>query len=324
MIPRPPPAAPRAVVLLVPPRAQLVGLIGLLEAFDAANRYRLAAGHPEAYALTLAGVEPTARSGAGAVLSLGDVKAIEAAHTLVVGGATLDGAVDPRVVQGVERLGASADRVVSICAGAFALGELGWLDGRRCTTHWLALDTLRARYPAALVEPDALYTEDGRLYTSAGATAGVDLALHLIRQDLGPRLSRAVARALVVFAHRPGGQSQFSSALRLRPGLDATLQKLVDGVLAHPEQDHPVDALAARAGMSPRNFARVFRARTGETPAAFVARARVELAQRALAQSGDGLDAVAQRCGFGTAETMRRTFQRVAGVSPGAWRARFA
>lgn len=311
------------MTLLLPPGAQLIGMIGFLEAFDAANRVLGAAGRPPAYALTVAGIGSELRSVSGLGLRPVDVVTVAATHTLVVGGALPDGSADPRVVAQVGRLGAGATRVVAVCAGAFVLGELGWLDGRRCTTHWLALDPLRARFPAALVEPDALYTEDGRVYTSAGATAGVDLALHLIRQDLGPRVARAVARVLVVFAHRPGGQSQFGSALRLRPDLDATLQALVDHVLGHPEGDHRVEVLAARAGMSPRNFARVFRARTGETPAAFVARARVELAQRALVLGGDGLDLIAARCGFGTAETLRRSFHRVTGVSPGAWRARF-
>lgn len=312
------------MVFLVPPGAQLVGVLGAVEVFDAATRILAAAGRDAPYTLTVAGVEPETRGVTGVVLRPVDAATVEGADTLVVGGTSPDGEVDPRVAAAAARLGASAERVVSICAGAFVFGELGWLDDRRCTTHWLALDRLRARFPRARVEPDALYTEDGRLYTSAGATAGIDLALHLVRADLGPRVAQAAARALVVFAHRPGGQSQFGVALRLRPHLDATLQAVVDEVLAHPEADHGVERLAARAGMSPRHFARVFRERAGETPAAFVARARVELAQRALAQRGDSLDAVAVRCGFGTTDTFRRTFQRVTGVSPSDWRARFA
>ncbi|MCA9493970.1 MAG: helix-turn-helix domain-containing protein [Myxococcales bacterium] len=313
----------RRVVLLVPPEAQLIGAMGALEVLDAANRVLVHAGRQPAYELVLAGVEGATRSIAGAVLQPADIDVIEAADVLVVGGASVEGAVDPRVAAAVARLAPTAERVVGVCVGAFALGETGWLDGRRCTTHWLSLDELARRFPAALVETDALYVEDGPVLTSAGGAAGIDLALHLVRSDLGPRVARAVARALVVFAHRPGGQSQFDSALRLRPHLDGTLRAVVDEVLAHPGRDHRVEVLAERAHMSPRHFARVFRDQAGETPAAFVTRARVEAAQRALAQSDDGLDAIGAACGFGTTDGFRRAFQRVTGVTPSAWRERF-
>ncbi len=150
----------------------------------------------------------------------------------MVGGGLDDGSqpVDPRVLDVAEALAARAERVVSVCMGAFTLGELGRLDGRPCTTHWLGLDPLRSRFPAAKVAPDAIYTEDGDVFTSAGASAGIDLALHLIGRDGGSRLAVAVARGLVVFAHRPGGQSQFGSAVRVRHDVDRRLRGLVDEV----------------------------------------------------------------------------------------------
>jgi transcriptional regulator GlxA family with amidase domain len=310
------------VVVLTPSGGQLIGIIGFIEAFDAVNRLRAATGRPPRYALELAGVEPETRSAAGPVLRTTPSAEIPGADMLVVGGG-LEIDDDPRLLSEAARLACGASRVVSVCMGTFVLGALGMLNGRRCTTHWLALDRLRARFPAARVEDDAIFTEDGSIFTSAGASAGIDLALHLIRLDAGPRMALAVARALVVFAQRPGGQSQFGSAVRIQPDLGDRLRGLVSGVAHNPGADHGVEKLAASVGMSPRNFARVFLAEVGQTPAAFVARVRVEAAQRALLQGDATLDQIAQSCGFGTVETLRRTFHRVAGVSPSDYRDRF-
>ena len=317
---------PCTVGVLLPPEAQLTGVIGLVEAFDTANRVLASAGKPPQYVVHLLGVGDTLQSAAGAVLQTRPAQALESLHTLVIGGALPTAAtpVDPALRDAVAYLAARAERWVTVCLGTFALGELGYLNGRRCTTHWLALDALRRRFPAAHVEEDAIFTEDGPLLTSAGGTAGIDLALHLLRRDRGPRLALAVARALVVFAQRPGGQSQFGAAVRLRPGLDDRLQALVMHVMRDPAADHSVAQLAAHIGMSPRHFARVFRDQTGETPAVFVARARVEAAQRALATSDASLAEIAAACGFGSEDTLRRTFHRIAGVSPSDWRTRFA
>jgi len=310
------------VVVLVPTGCQLVGVIGFIEAFDAVNRLLTSRGRSPRYTLEVAGVEPETTSAAGPVLRTTPSTAVTGADTLVIGGG-LDLPSDPRLLAEAGRLAAGAARVVSVCMGAFVLGDLGLLDGRRCTTHWLAIDRLRARFPAAKVEPDAIFTDDGPVFTSAGASAGIDLALHLVRVDAGPRMALAVAQALVVFAQRPGGQSQFGSALKINPGVDGRLRALVGAVLHDPGADHGVDALAAAVGMSPRHFARVFLAETGETPAAFVAKVRVEAAKRALVQGDAGLDQLAADCGFGTVETFRRTFQRVAGVTPSEYRSRF-
>ncbi len=317
--------SPRRVVLLVPPDGQLIGMIGFMEALNAANRVRASRDRPPLYSLALVGVGAQTATAAGVVLQTGRADGQDGPHTLVVGGAleSVTAPAPPAVRAQVARLATDATRVVAVCAGAFVLGELGMLDGRRCTTHWLALDALRERFPTALVQDDAIYTEDGRVLTSAGATAGIDLALHLVRQDGGPRLALAVARLLVVFAQRPGGQSQFGAALSLRPGIEDRLRKLISTVVQDPSGDHTVDALADRVAISPRHFARVFRDQTGDTPAAFVARVRVEAAQRALAHSDVGLDTVANDCGYGTVETLRRSFIRHTGVSPSAWRRRF-
>lgn len=327
----------RRVVMVAPPGASALTTLGPLEAFDVANRFLAARGRPPLYQLQLASLDADSVSSVGVPLRGVPLSEVREVHTLIVGGGpTLpERTLEPALVGEVGRLAAAATRVVSVCGGAFVLGALGLLAGRRCTTHWLWLDALQQRFPEARVEPDAIYTEDGPVWTSAGVTAGLDLALQLIRSDGGPGLARAVARALVVFVHRPGGQAQFSAALTvtgpkrgagsaLDPALDDRIRALVVEVIGEPGGEHDVPALARRMAMSPRNFARVFRARTGETPAAFVARARIEAAQRALADTDATLAAIASACGFGTEATLRRTFARVVGVSPSGWRERFA
>jgi len=312
---------PRRVAVLVPPGSQLVAVIGLIESFDAANRFRAARGRPPLYDVQVVGAAPTTASATAVVLSTpGAVP--ERVHTLVVGGSLhlADSPVPSEVIELAAALAHRAERVVSVCAGAFVLGELGLLDHRRCTTHWLALEALRRRFPAARVADDAIFTEDGAVLTSAGATAGIDLALHLIRTDAGPGLARIVARAMVVLVQRPGGQSQFGTGVRVPPSLDDRLQRLVGRVVTEPAADHTVQAMARSVGMSPRNFARVFKQQTGDTPAAFVAAARVEAAKRLLVDTDASLDQIAQATGLRRAETLRRTFQRVAGVRPHDYR----
>jgi len=215
-------------------------------------------------------------------------------------------------------------RVASVCSGALLLAEAGLLDDRRATTHWADCARLAERYPQVAVESDPIYVRDGNVSTSAGVTAGMDLALALIEEDHGPEIALKTARALVLFVRRPGGQSQFSAQLTAGPARREPLRDVQAHIAEHPAADLSVPALAARAYMSERNFARAFRAETGMTPAAYVEASRVERARRELETTDLSVQAVAARCGFGTVETMRRAFGRRLGVNPAAYRDRFA
>lgn len=248
-----------------------------------------------------------------------------AIDTLIVPGGTGVRAAcdDLRVVRWLARTAPRARRVVGICTGAFLLGAAGLLDGRRATTHWRFVDEFRARYPTVDVEPDAIFVADGSVYTSAGITAGLDLALHLIERDHGADIALAMARDWLVFARRPGGQSQFSTLLPERGGDSVVIAELCAWIVHNPAAPATVDDLARRVAMSPRHFARVFRAETGVTPARFVENARVENARRHLEQGSRSLDRVASACGLRDAEHLRRTFVRRLGVTPRDYRLRF-
>jgi len=242
---------------------------------------------------------------------------------IIAGGNARTAAADPVLREWVRRMARTVRRLASVCTGAFILAEAGLLNGRRATTHWGAADALARRYPRITVEPDALFVRDGRVYTSAGVTAGMDLALALVEEDLGHALALAVARRLVLFLKRPGGQSQFSTHLAVQSLPTGPLKDLPEWILDHLDADLSVEALAARAAMSPRHFARVFAKGTGLTPAKFVEKARLEAARRQLEESTVPMKAVAGECGFGTAERMRRTFQRHLRVVPDDYRKRF-
>jgi transcriptional regulator GlxA family with amidase domain len=210
-----------------------------------------------------------------------------------------------------------------VCTGAFLLAEAGLLDGLCVTTHWQACALLQRRYPRLRVDPDFIYVREGRIWTSAGVTAGMDLALALVEEDLGRDVALAVAQRLVLYLKRPGGQSQFSAQLAAQRAAREPLRELQAWIAEHPAEDLSVAALARRAGMSPRNFARVFAREVGRTPARFVEEARVEHARRRLEAGDEGVDAVAAASGFGSAETLRRSFLRVLRVGPAAYRSRF-
>jgi transcriptional regulator GlxA family with amidase domain len=214
-------------------------------------------------------------------------------------------------------------RYGSVCTGAFFLGAAGLLDGKQVTTHWAHAAELAARYPAAHVEPDRIYVQDGPLYTSAGVTAGIDLALMLIEEDHGRELALSVARHLVMFLKRPGGQSQFSAHLAAQVATESRIQSVQHWIVDNLSADMSLAALAARAGMSVRNFSRVFQSETGGTPADFVEMVRVDAARRLLEDSETPLQRVASRCGFGAADTMRRAFIRRIGTGPQDYRSRF-
>jgi transcriptional regulator GlxA family with amidase domain len=245
--------------------------------------------------------------------------------TLVVPGGigTRAAEQDERLLSWLDGAARRSRRVCSVCTGAFLLARAGLLDGRRATTHWASCAQLADEYPDVAVDPDQIYVQDGELYTSAGVTAGMDLALALVEEDLGRRTALEVARWLVMFVKRPGGQSQFSAQLAAQAADREPLRELQEWIAGNLDQDLSVPALAARAHMSERNFARAFRRELGLTPGAYVEIARVEAARIVLESGPTPVEVVARRAGFGTVETMRRAFHRRLGVGPADYRARF-
>lgn len=233
------------------------------------------------------------------------------------------GNVDERVTAVVRRAVARGAWVLTVCSGSFAVAAAGVLDGRRATTHWRYADTMARMYPEIEVDPNVLYVQDGRIITSAGTAAGLDACLHLLRIELGAEMANTIARRMVVPPQRDGGQAQFIAA-PLPVSASLSLTPVTDWVVENLRLDLSVDQLAARAHMSPRTFARRFKADYGTTPAAWLARQRLIHAQRLLERTGLGLDAVAFESGFGSAAVLRQNFTRMLGLSPTAYRARFA
>jgi transcriptional regulator GlxA family with amidase domain len=242
---------------------------------------------------------------------------------LVIVSAGADGGVPPAVPATLAAAHARGAAVMGLCTGAFALGEAGLLDGRRCTTHWRHAEALAARFPAAQVDPNVLYVCDDRVYTSAGTAAGLDLCLHVMRTEHGVRVANVVARRMVMPAHRSGGQAQYIEAPVPPSGSDG-LSKLMDALLAELPAEHTVNSMAARVNMSPRTFARRFAEATGTTPHAWLLRQRVLYARRQLETGREPIELIARRSGFGTAALLRHHFQRHTGVAPTAYRRAFS
>jgi transcriptional regulator GlxA family with amidase domain len=297
---------------------QSLDVAGPLEVFAAAGDYQVEVVAP------VAGKVP-AQSGLVlfAERALANVRG--PIDTLVVAGGQGTRAVvgDQGFVGNVRRVAQHSRRIASVCTGAFVLAEAGLLDGRRATTHWGSCELLASRYPQVTVEPDPIFVRDGDVWTSAGVTAGIDLALAMVEDDLGREIALGVARRLVVFLKRPGGQSQFSAQLAGQFADREPLRELQGWIADHVRDDLTVEHLAAEVAMSPRNFSRAFHREVGMTPARFVERTRVDAARRHLEETTASVDDVAARCGFGTAETMRRTFLRVLRVTPSDYRHRF-
>lgn len=248
-----------------------------------------------------------------------------AVDTLVVAGGdgTAAALEDRRLIAAIRRLATRARRTTSVCSGAFLLAEAGLLDGRRATTHWRSCDVLAARYPRVTVDPDPIFVRDGDVWTSAGVTAGMDLALALVEDDHGREVALATARRLVMYVQRPGGQAQFSAALRAQAAEREPLREVQAWIADNLAEDLSVGRLAASAAMSTRNFARAFGREVGVTPARYVEELRVEAARRLLETTARPVDDIAAACGFGTTETMRRTFVRHLRVAPADYRRRF-
>ncbi|HEX5030529.1 MAG TPA: helix-turn-helix domain-containing protein [Candidatus Eisenbacteria bacterium] len=317
------------VVILAMPCAEVVEVPGILDIFYGVNqRTGRGGGSDPFYDVEVVAPTETICSWQGLRLVADrPYRSLRGSvDTLIVTG--ID---DPRVARlngnltsWVARVAGRAGRVVGLCTGTFVLAAAGLLNGRRATTHWAFCGELARRFPKVLVQPDPIYVRDGRLYTSAGATAGLDLVLAMVEEDLGRRLALAVARWMVLFLKRPGGQAQFSEHLAAQMGDREPLRELQAWVLSHPHADLTVDALAHRVHMSPRHFQRVFVREVGTTPGRFVARARIEAARRLLEETRRGVPEVAARCGFGSPETMRVAFRQALSVSPAGYRARFA
>lgn len=315
---------PRTVAIVVFPGLQGLDLTGPHEVFAAAERE---VGRP-AYRLVVTALEagPVATaSGLGVVAdtALADVRGPVDTLIVVGGDGTTAAVFDDVLVGHVRRLARRARRVTSVCSGAFVLAQAGLLDGRRATTHWSVCGLLAEAFPTVRVDPDPIYVQDGNVYTSAGVTAGMDLALALVEEDHGRDVALAIARRLVLFLRRPANQSQFSAQLAAQMAERDGLREAQRHVLDHPDRDCSVAALARVALMSERHFARCFTEEVGVTPARYVERVRVETARRLLEDTDQGVEAVAAAAGFGTAETMRRTFLRVLRTSPSEYRSRF-
>jgi transcriptional regulator GlxA family with amidase domain len=319
--------APRRIAFLGPPQAVLMDLAGPWDVFNTAN---LLAGQPvKPYALELLSTSGDLRVETAGGLPLVAHASASACRgpvdTLLVPAAFgVDGFVaDSDLVRQLRRLARRSRRVASVCGGAFVLAAAGLLDGRRATTHWRGCGDLARRYPSVTVEPDRIFVKDGNVYTSAGVTAGMDLALALVEEDLGRAVALAVARTLVLFIRRPGGQTQFSTALESQMAERDALRSLMAWAVEHLDEDLSVEALAARAHMSARNFSRVFTREVGKTPARYVERLRVDAARHLLEDTTTGHGEVARRCGFGGVNSMRRSFLRVLRIVPSAYRDRF-
>jgi transcriptional regulator GlxA family with amidase domain len=323
---------PRQIVILAYPNVQSLDVTGPLEVFAGAQR--LLTTSPPAHRADR-GYEIAILSPDGAPLStssgmtvmphapIGD--APSHIDTLIVAGGHGHKAAcaDQRLLQWLVQVSAGARRTASVCTGAFLLAAAGLLDGRRATTHWASAEKLAHAYPAIDVDPEPIFIRDGSIWTSAGVTAGMDLALALVEDDLDRDAALAIARHLVLFLRRPGNQSQFSATLVAQQPQREPLREIQRAVVEHAAADHTVEAMAARAHMSPRHFARAFRAETGVTPARYVERVRLEAARRRLEETAEPISTVAAACGFGTPETMRRAFLRALDVGPSEYRRRF-
>lgn len=316
---------PKRIALLALPNVQLLDVSGPLDVFAQAN---VEAGAPVYDLFVVACAPGPIRSSSGARL-MADLILGEPAQpfdTLLVAGApnapTLQFPVD--MLTWLRQTAGAARRFGSVCTGAFALAAAGLLENKRITTHWAAVSAFKLAYPDIAIDADALHVRDGRVRTAAGVTAGLDLALSLVEEDLGRDIAMRVASQLVMFFKRPGGQMQFSRKGEAQPSGRAALQEIQRWVATNPALAHSVRTLAARAGLSARHFARLFQAEVGMTPAAWVESVRVQAARHLLESENDAPKQVAAKCGFANPDTLRRTFQKHVGVSPAQYRKRFA
>jgi transcriptional regulator GlxA family with amidase domain len=310
----------RVVVIIVFDEVTLLDVAGAGEVFAEANRF---GGD---YRIKIASVDGRdVTTSIGTRLGVTDsISSIESADTVLVAGSdNLPArAIDPTLVTAVKSVAGRTRRLGSICTGSFILAQAGLLNGRRASTHWRNTRTLARAFPDITVEPDAIFVRDGDVFTSAGVSSGIDLALALVEQDYGTELVRDVARWLVVYLKRAGGQSQFSALVEAGPPPQSALRVVTDAIAANPGADHSVKTLAARANLSTRQLTRLFRSELGMTPAEYVEMVRIDAARAAL-DAGRTVTDTAHLAGFGSTETLRRAFVDRFGVSPKAYRDRF-
>jgi transcriptional regulator GlxA family with amidase domain len=325
-----PQATSRRIVLTAYEGISLLDLAGPLEAFRVASAFGGPRAGRRAYECSVVSVRGGAVMTADGVALVTDpVRTLSRTQidTLIVPGAFLvdDVTRDRDLVRWIGKRAATCRRVCSVCVGSFLLAEAGVLDGRRAATHWMHAPLLATRHPQVAVEPDAIFVRDGRVWSSAGVTTGIDLALALIEEDAGRQVAMNVARMLVVYLKRAGGQSQYSALLAAQAQSEAeTFDPLDRWIAEHLKDDLRVDALAERVHMSPRNFARAYAEKQGRTPAKAVEAIRVEAARRRLEETEHRIESVAQDSGFSSEEQMRCSFIRILGIPPREYRKRFA
>ncbi|MER6347087.1 GlxA family transcriptional regulator [Streptomyces sp. NPDC001595] len=312
--------AQRTVLVVLFDDVQSIDVTGPVEVFAGAEQHT-----PGSYRVRTASLDggPVRTSSGLTLVPDGALADAGGPDLLLVPGGPGTRDPDRRLTDWLRRHGPRAERLVSVCTGALLLAAAGLLDGRRATTHWAHCDKLARDHPAVEVDPEPIYVRDGHVATSAGVTSGIDLALALVEEDLGRDTALAVARHLVVFLRRPGNQAQFSAQLAAQTARREPLRDVQQWISEHPAADLSVAALAARARLSPRHFARAFRAETGMTPGRYVDRVRLEHARRLLEDTAEGIERISRSSGYGTPEAMRRAFVRALAASPAEYRRRF-
>lgn len=320
----------RSVVILGYPGVQALDMVGPFDVFTGATMNLAAKNRAhDGYDVTIASADGTQiTTGTGLTIVAQPLPDPHQPIDTVVlpGGWGLDAArANPDVVDWVKAVSGTARRVVSVCTGAFLAAQAGLLDGCRATTHWAFADELAREFPSVTVDPDPIFVQSSpSIWTAAGVTAGIDLALSLVEEDHGTEVAQTVARYLVLYLRRPGGQSQFAAPVWMPRAKRAPIRDVQEAIEAQPGAAHSISDMARRAAMSPRHFTRLFTDEVGEAPGAYVERIRTEAARRQLEETDDTVTAIAARCGFGTAETLRRNFVRRMGISPDQYRKAFA
>ncbi len=314
----------RKVVIAGFPGVQALDVVGPHDVFTSASL--LTEGGYDVVLAAVDGQAVTTHTGLGFVAApLPDPS--EPIDTVVVpGGGGVEAArSDPELVGWIKAVAENAHRVVTVCTGAFLAAEAGLLDGHRVTTHWAFAKRLAREFPHIHVDADPIFVRSSEtVWTAAGVTAGIDLALALVEDDHGTEVAQTVARWLVLYLRRPGGQTQFAAPVWMPRAKRTPIREVQEAIEAEPGGPHSIGDLARRVAMSPRHFTRLFTTEVGEAPGQYVERVRTEAARRQLEETDDTVVAIAARCGFGTAETMRRNFLRRVGISPDQYRKAFA